>query len=78
MQVIALRARFLESLRVGDAAAGYHPVDFAWLDRRLGADTVTMHDLAIEQVGDRRESDVRVGPDIDTPRIPLCRVSGPR
>src|SRR3546814_1526446 len=60
----ALAARPLEALAVGDALARGHPVDLARPDRLLRADAVAMHDLAVEQVGDRREPDMRVRQDV--------------
>ena len=51
------------SLRVDDAAARGHPVDRAGLDRLHGAEAVAVHDLALEQIGNRREPDVRMRPD---------------
>jgi hypothetical protein len=48
------------SFRMDDAASGGHPVDFAWLDRDRGAETIAVHDFAIEQISDGREPDVGV------------------
>src|ERR1700689_3128526 len=48
-----------------DAAAGGHPVHRARPDRHRGAKTVAMHDLAVEQVGDGGEPDMRVRPHVD-------------
>jgi len=47
-------------LRVHDAATRRHPVDVAGSDRSQRADAVAVHDLALEQVRDRREPDVRM------------------
>ena len=43
-----------------DAAAGSHPVHRAGPDRHGGAEAVAVHDLAVEQVGDGGEPDMRV------------------
>ena len=77
VQRAALGARLLEALRVGDAAAGDHPVHFVGLDGLLHAHAVAMHDLAREQVGDRREADVRMRPHVDGFREPRREVFGP-
>jgi len=45
---------------VRDAAPGGHPIHIARPDRLQRSDAVAMKDLAFEQVGDGRESDVRV------------------
>ena len=47
-----------------DAAARGHQVDRARLDHRVAADAVAMLDRAFEQIGDRREIDVRVRADV--------------
>jgi hypothetical protein len=52
------------TLGVHDAPPRGHPVDGARLDQLLGAQAVPVHHRAIEQVGDRREPDVRVRPDV--------------
>ena len=49
-----------------NAAAGCHPVDFAGLDCHRGAKAVAMHDLAVEQISDCCESDMRMRPDVET------------
>ena len=46
--------------RMHDTAAGDHPVDRARSNRLHGAEAVAVNDLAVKQVGDRGESDVRV------------------
>ena len=56
----ALRAQLLEALGMRDAAAGSHPVDLAGAHRLLRTDTVAVHDLACEQIGDGRQADVRM------------------
>ena len=58
----ALGAR---ALGMDDAAPGAHPVHRAGLDRLLGPQAVAVQDLALEQVGQRREVDVRVGAHVD-------------
>ena len=64
----ALGARFLEPLRMGDAAPGRHPIDLARPDRLLRPHAITVHDLAVEQIGDGRKADVRMRPHIDGAR----------
>ena len=53
------------ALGVHDAAAGHHPVDRAGADRLRRAEAVAVHDLAVEEVGHRRERDVRMRPHVD-------------
>ena len=65
VQRAAFGARLFESLGMGDAAAGDHPVHFFGLDCLHHAHAVAMHDLAREQVGHRRESDVRMWTHVD-------------
>src|ERR1700675_3743518 len=48
-----------------DATAGGHPVDFAGLDRHRRAQAIAMHDLAVEQISDGREPDMRVRPNVE-------------
>src|SRR3954464_9164737 len=48
-----------------DAPPRRHPVALARADRRRGAQAVAMHDLAVEQIGDRRKPDVRMRPHVD-------------
>ena len=48
-----------------DAAPGRHPIDGARPDRQRGAEAVAVHDLAVEQIGDGGEPDMRVRPDVD-------------
>src|SRR5579863_2784964 len=43
-----------------DTAAGDHPVDRARSNRLHGAEAVAVNDLAVEQVGDGGQSDMRV------------------
>src|ERR1700734_190423 len=53
------------ALGMHDAAPGGHPVHRAGPDRHRGAEAVAMHDLAVEQVGDGGEPDMRVRPHVD-------------
>src|SRR5262249_13476263 len=65
LQTIAVSARLLEALGMGDAAARDHPVDLTGTDCLLGADAVAMHDLAGKEIGDCRKTDMRVGPHVE-------------
>src|ERR1700722_3052991 len=47
-----------------DAATGCHPIDRAGPDWQCGAEAVTMHDLAIEQISDGGKADMRVRPHV--------------
>jgi len=51
-------------LGVDDAAPGRHPVDGARLDPLHDAGRVAVHDRALEQVGEGRQPDVRMRPDV--------------
>ena len=53
------------ALGMHDAAPGRHPVDGAGPDRQRGAEAVAMHDLAVEQIGDGGEPDMRMRPHVD-------------
>src|SRR5262249_56024546 len=53
------------ALGMNDAATRGHPIDLAWPDRRGGAKTVAMHDLAVEQEGDGGEADMGMRPHVD-------------
>ena len=53
------------ALGMDDAAAGAHPVHGAGLDGLLGAQAVSMQDLALEQVGEGRAVDVRMRAHVD-------------
>ena len=65
------------ALGVDDAAPGRHPVDRAGLDPLHDAGRVAVHDRALEQVGERRQADVRMRPhvvvgagrDVDRPEV---------
>src|SRR5262249_7098211 len=50
---------------VSSAAAGSHPVDLPGSDRLVRAEAVAVHDLAVEEVGHRRERDVRMRTHVD-------------
>ena len=50
---------------MGDAAARAHPVHVTGFDPLDGAETVAMHERALEQIGHGRQADVRVRPDIE-------------
>jgi hypothetical protein len=50
---------------MNNAAARRHPVHLARPDRERGAEAVAMHDLAIEQIGDGREPDMRMRPHVE-------------
>src|SRR5512147_724735 len=65
VQMVALAPRALEALRVSYAATGRHPVDLARSDRLFRANAVAVHDLAREQIGDRRQADMLVRPHVD-------------
>lgn len=47
-----------------DTSPRSHPVDCAGLDALHGPQAVAMHEGAFEKIGDRCQSDVRVGPDV--------------
>src|SRR3569833_592975 len=66
MDAVTSGARPFEALGMGDAAAGHHTIHFTRPDRLFRADAVTVHALAIKQIRDRRQADVRVRPDIHT------------
>jgi hypothetical protein len=61
-------AQGLEALGMGDAAAGRHPVDLARADGEVGTDAVLVGDLALEQVGQGGQADVRVRAHVDIAR----------
>src|SRR5262245_28038099 len=71
MQAAAAHAPFGSgALGMNDAASRRHPVNFAGADRLCGAEAVAMHDLAVKQESQRREPDMRMGPDIDALAVP--------
>src|SRR5215204_6223026 len=53
------------ALGMHDAAAGPHPVDGTRFDGLLGAETVPVQDLPLEEVSHSREIDVRVRTHVD-------------
>src|SRR3546814_6301377 len=59
-----LRRRVVEALRMGDAAAGGHPVHLAGANSLLGAEAVAVHEPAVEQIADGGEHDMRMRSDI--------------
>ncbi len=61
-------AHAVEALGVADALTCGHPVDFAGPDHLLVAERVAMRDLAVEEVRDRRQADVRMRPHIGRAR----------
>src|SRR5512147_1194644 len=65
VQMVTLAPRALEALRVGDATPGRHPVDLARADRLFRAHAVAVHNLAREQIGDRRQANVWVRSHVD-------------
>src|SRR5258708_38186999 len=56
---------FGRALGMHDSASGGHPVDLAGPDRLDVPKAVAVLDLALEQVGDGGEADVRMWPHID-------------
>src|SRR5215469_4191832 len=71
-----VQACVLESLRVSDPAASDHPVHLPGPDGFLRGDAVAMHDLSGEQIGHRREADVRMRTHIHAPRNAGLEVDG--
>jgi hypothetical protein len=66
-QTRTFRALFgSRALRVHDSAARRHQVELARLDGQRGAETVAMHDLAVEQIGDRGEPDMGMRAYVDS------------
>src|SRR5580704_13732024 len=53
------------ALGMDDATTGGHPVDRAWTDRQRRAETVAVDDLAVEQIADSRQTDMRMRAHID-------------
>src|SRR5262245_46309248 len=64
MNVVSLGTGLLEALRVRDTAPRSHPVHFSWVNRLLEAETVPVHDLATEQIRNRRQADVGMRPHV--------------
>ena len=53
------------AFRMDDASACGHPVDVAGTDGLNHAQTVTVHQFALEQIGDRGQPDMRMRPHVD-------------
>lgn len=64
VQLAARLTKRVEALRMCDPATGGHPIDFTRTDDLVAADAVTVHDLTSKEIGDRRQADVRMRPDI--------------
>src|SRR5205085_1050938 len=62
------------SLRVHDAASGGHPVDRAWMDRRIHTQIVAVNDFAVVKIRERRQADVRMRPHVDA--LPALELRG--
>ena len=62
---------FWRALGMDDAAAGGHQVHVTGRDHHLGAERIAMPDLAVEQVGDGGEADMRM-------RAHVERMPGPQ
>ena len=60
MHRAAFGPRALEPFRMGDAAPRRHPIDLARANGLFAAQTVAVHDLAVEQIGDGGKADMRV------------------
>src|SRR3546814_19022119 len=78
MQFCAFRAQGIAgAFGMDDATAGHHPVDVARPDRLDHAETVAMDDLALKQVGDGGQPDMRMRPHVEAlallelPRAPM-------
>src|ERR1700743_3178356 len=56
MHPSAVGPRALESFRMGNPSAGRHPVALPRAKGLLRANAVPVHDLAVEQIGDRGEA----------------------
>ena len=69
------------ALGMDDAAPGRHPVDFARSDRDRGTEAVAVHDLAVEQICNGGEANMRVRADIrcrrGIPRPKWSKMNGP-
>jgi hypothetical protein len=58
----------LTKLRMSDAAASSHPVDFTRTDRLFGTHAVAVHDLTAQKICNGRGADVGMRPNIDRSR----------
>ncbi len=66
MQLVTMNAPFRRApLRVHDASARSHPVHLARTDRDEGTETVPVRNLAVKQIRDGREPDMRMRPHVD-------------
>jgi hypothetical protein len=74
VQTIALRTRALHPLTVRDAAPRDHPIDLLASDRLLVSQTVAVHDFASEQIGHRRQADVRMRTGVDATIDARCEI----
>ncbi len=63
------------SFGMDDAAACGHPVDVARPDNLLAAEAVTVGQLALEQIGDGGEADLRMGRNVQPLPRSQCRRS---
>ena len=64
-------AQFLRrALGMDDAAARRHQVHVAGRDHHFGAERVAVPDLAVEEIGDGGEPDMRMRPHVDAPARP--------
>src|SRR3546814_16818804 len=63
----AVSAEFFETLGVGDAATGGHPVALPRPDRLVGAEAVSMHDVAVETVGYGHSDGLRIRTQLPLP-----------
>src|SRR5579871_5843222 len=69
-----VRARWdRRALGVHNAAACDHPINLRGPDQLAAAQAVLMQQLATEQIGDSRKSDVRMRSDIETPAAAEAR-----
>jgi len=53
------------AFRMDDALAGRHPIHIAGHNGLRGAKAIAVHDFAFEQIGDRCEPDMRMGPHVE-------------
>src|SRR4051794_36933636 len=60
------------ALRMHHAAPRDHPIDVAWTNNLLRTQAVTVHELALEQVRERGEPDVRMRPHVDAGTRQQC------
>src|SRR6201991_3662780 len=72
MQCANLGTQLFKPLRMRDPTSGCHPIYAAGLICLLRADAVAMHDLAVQQVCNRRKPDVWMRADVGCP----CKTRG--